>query len=64
MSSTTQRLSAAERAELETRREQLRVELRMIEGELRSDAVLRVARGRAEVELHRRSEYLRRLYGR
>ena len=59
----TQRLSADERTELEARREKLRVELRLIEGELRRDAVLRVARGRSAVSLQQRSEYLKKLYG-
>ena len=36
------RLSEAERTELEARREQLRLELRLLEGELRSDEALRV----------------------
>ena len=58
------RLSEAERTELEARRAKLALELKLIEGELRSDAVLRVARGRSEVALRQRSEYLRKLYGR
>jgi hypothetical protein len=36
------RLSEAERVELEARRERLQLELRLIEGELRSDEALRV----------------------
>jgi hypothetical protein len=36
------RLSAEGRAELEARREQLQLELRLIEGELRSDEALRL----------------------
>ena len=58
------RLSEAERIELEARRAKLALELKLIEGELRSDAVLRVAGGRPAVALSRRSEYLRKLYGR
>ena len=57
------RLSEAERTELEARRAKLALELKLIEGELRSDAVLRVARGKSEVALGRRSEFLRKLYG-
>jgi hypothetical protein len=36
------RLSAAERENLEARREQLQLELRLIEGELRTDQALRL----------------------
>jgi hypothetical protein len=36
------RLSEAERVELEARRERLQLELRLIEGELRSDEALRL----------------------
>jgi hypothetical protein len=37
-----QRLSEAERAELEARRGRLRQELRLLEGELRADEMLRL----------------------
>jgi hypothetical protein len=36
------RLSEADRAQLEARREQLQLELRLIEGELRTDKALRL----------------------
>ena len=45
------RLSEADRAQLEARREQLQLELRLIEGELRTDLALRLqqkARSAAE----------------
>ena len=62
------RLSETERAELVARAERLRLELRLVEAELRSDAALRVratgpGRGRAAPELSARSAYLRKLYG-
>jgi hypothetical protein len=57
------RLSEAGAKRLEQRRKHLESELRMLTAELRSDAVLRVARGRSDVELSRRSEYLWKLYG-
>ena len=60
----TRRLSESERAALQARCEQLQTELRMLTAELKSDAVLRVAGGRPAVALNRRSEYLRKLYGR
>ena len=60
----TRRLSEDERTELEARRAKLALELKLIEGELRSDAVLPVAGGRSEGALRQRSEYLRKLYGR
>ena len=48
------RLSEADRAELECRPERLRFELKLIEGELRSDETLRVqAEARPEDERHR-----------
>jgi hypothetical protein len=61
------RLSEAERTELEARRARLQLELRLIEGELRSDEALRVqaagAAARPSVAGGARAEYLRRLYG-
>jgi hypothetical protein len=45
------RLSTAGRAELEARREKLQLELRLIEGELRTDEALRV-----QAELRRGDE--------
>jgi hypothetical protein len=62
------RLSEAERTELEGRRARLQLELRLIEGELRTDEVLRVQAAarpvaRPSVVGGARAEYLRRLYG-
>ena len=55
--------SEAERVELEARRERLRLELRLIEAELRGDAAVGAARGRPAVEVSARDAYLRKLYG-
>ena len=62
------RLSADERTELEARRAKLALELKLIEGELRTDAALRVAAGvgsaaRPGVHVSARAEYLRKIYG-
>ena len=64
------RLSEAERTELEAKREQLLLELRLLTAELRSDEALRVqaaaadrAPARPSVAWGARAAYLRKLYG-
>ena len=58
------RLSEAERVELEARRERLRLELRLIEAELRGDAAVGAAGGRSVVEVSEREAFLKKIYGR
>ena len=61
-------LSEAERTELEQRRAKLQLELRLIEGEVRSDEALHVQAAarpvaRPSVVGGERAKFLRRLYG-